>query len=406
MRAVADWHSPERRARSDAPYQFAQVLVKTLILGYGNQSRRDDGVGWFVLEQLAALNLPDVELETSHQLEVEASETISRFDAVIFVDAAIPEAPEAGPTLRRHAQLPKPRRRPLPDAGRRAVAVQNALPAGAKSRPVQHPRPRFQFWHDPVAGSRASRARGGEANRRLVRSGNILTEGNERRSTNPLKSRLRFVGFCILVDAIGRGAYGGDMKAEKGEMCPACQAHNVDFPMVVLIPVRTTIRMLPLIGLLMFLFFNGIFLAGAVIDLFTEPKSLDKAHLLVIPVALVPGLVFFRLGRQLFKKGYVDNEEAGIFSKVGFSAWVVFLLALSSFAGGACMMKSLTSGELSHQQPQVRLDRPVSQTTGLNGAGSPVPGCAPVRTGAAAPSHLLQLTEVIRHCQRQDRVHW
>jgi hydrogenase maturation protease len=70
-------------------------FVKTLIIGYGNQNRRDDGVGWFILEQLAALNLPDVELETSHQLEVEASETISRFDAVIFVDAAIPEAPEA-----------------------------------------------------------------------------------------------------------------------------------------------------------------------------------------------------------------------------------------------------------------------------------------------------------------------
>ena len=69
--------------------------MRMLILGYGNQSRRDDGVGWFVLEQLAALNLPGVELETSQQLEIEASETISRFNAVIFVDAAIPEAPEA-----------------------------------------------------------------------------------------------------------------------------------------------------------------------------------------------------------------------------------------------------------------------------------------------------------------------
>ena len=69
--------------------------VSTLIIGYGNQSRRDDGVGWYVLEQLAALNLPGVELETAHQLEVEAAETISRFDDVIFVDAAIPEAPEA-----------------------------------------------------------------------------------------------------------------------------------------------------------------------------------------------------------------------------------------------------------------------------------------------------------------------
>jgi hydrogenase maturation protease len=68
--------------------------MTTLILGYGNQSRRDDGVGWFVLEQLAALDLPGVELETSHQLEVEAAETISRYDTVIFVDAAIPEAPE------------------------------------------------------------------------------------------------------------------------------------------------------------------------------------------------------------------------------------------------------------------------------------------------------------------------
>jgi hydrogenase maturation protease len=69
--------------------------MTTLIIGYGNQSRRDDGVGWFVLEQLGELDLPGVKLETSHQLEVEASETISRFDAVIFVDAAIPEAPEA-----------------------------------------------------------------------------------------------------------------------------------------------------------------------------------------------------------------------------------------------------------------------------------------------------------------------
>ena len=68
--------------------------VKILIIGYGNQSRRDDGVGWFVLDQLAALDLPNVQLETNHQLEIEAAETISRFDTIIFVDAAIPEAPE------------------------------------------------------------------------------------------------------------------------------------------------------------------------------------------------------------------------------------------------------------------------------------------------------------------------
>ena len=69
--------------------------MNTLIIGYGNQSRRDDGVGAFVIEQLAALSLPGVELESAHQLEVEAAETISRFNRVIFVDAAIPEAPES-----------------------------------------------------------------------------------------------------------------------------------------------------------------------------------------------------------------------------------------------------------------------------------------------------------------------
>jgi len=83
--------------------------MKTLVIGYGNRSRRDDGVGWFVIEQLAALNMPEVELETDQQLEIEAAETISRFDTVIFVDAAIPEAPEpiqrtvVTPRFRSHA---------------------------------------------------------------------------------------------------------------------------------------------------------------------------------------------------------------------------------------------------------------------------------------------------------------
>ena len=63
--------------------------MKTLIIGYGNQSRRDDGVGWFVIRQLAALKFPGVELETGQQLEIEYPETISGYDAVIFVDAAI-----------------------------------------------------------------------------------------------------------------------------------------------------------------------------------------------------------------------------------------------------------------------------------------------------------------------------
>jgi hydrogenase maturation protease len=66
--------------------------MHTLILGYGNRSRTDDGVGWFVIEQLQKLALPGVELLSSHQLDVDLAETISQHDIVIFVDAATPES--------------------------------------------------------------------------------------------------------------------------------------------------------------------------------------------------------------------------------------------------------------------------------------------------------------------------
>ena len=83
--------------------------MKTLVLGYGNRSRTDDGVGWFVLERLQELALPNVELLTSHQLDVDHAEVISGFDDVIFVDAAVPESPQpitrtiVQPCFRSHA---------------------------------------------------------------------------------------------------------------------------------------------------------------------------------------------------------------------------------------------------------------------------------------------------------------
>jgi len=67
--------------------------VKTLVLGYGNRSRNDDGVGWFVIERLEELKLAGVELLASHQLEVDHAEIISRYDTVVFVDATIPQSP-------------------------------------------------------------------------------------------------------------------------------------------------------------------------------------------------------------------------------------------------------------------------------------------------------------------------
>ena len=81
--------------------------MKVLIIGYGNRSRTDDGVGWYVVERLQSDRAPGVELLTAHQLEVELAETISQVDAVIFVDAAVPES--AHPIMR---ETVKPSGRP------------------------------------------------------------------------------------------------------------------------------------------------------------------------------------------------------------------------------------------------------------------------------------------------------
>ena len=69
--------------------------MKTLIIGYGNDSRNDDGVGWYVVAELLKRGLPGVAFETAHQLEVDFAETVRDYDRVIFVDAAIPESAEA-----------------------------------------------------------------------------------------------------------------------------------------------------------------------------------------------------------------------------------------------------------------------------------------------------------------------
>jgi hydrogenase maturation protease len=66
--------------------------MKILIIGYGNDSRNDDGVGWRVIDQLAQKDMRGVELLTLHQLEVDLAETIREYDVVIFVDAAVPES--------------------------------------------------------------------------------------------------------------------------------------------------------------------------------------------------------------------------------------------------------------------------------------------------------------------------
>ena len=77
-------------------------LPSTLIIGYGNPDRQDDGIAWHILGQLAAYfkiestgpdfydflpqgNNPD--LLFTLQLTPEIAETIARYDRVFFIDA-------------------------------------------------------------------------------------------------------------------------------------------------------------------------------------------------------------------------------------------------------------------------------------------------------------------------------
>lgn len=64
-----------------------------LVIGYGNPGRLDDGLGPALAERLAALDLPDVNVETTCQLNVEDAAAAADHDRVIFVDASLRAAP-------------------------------------------------------------------------------------------------------------------------------------------------------------------------------------------------------------------------------------------------------------------------------------------------------------------------
>lgn len=63
-------------------------LDKTLIIGIGNNTRQDDGLGWCFIEALEKDNFNEDHLLCKYQLMVEDAEIIAEFDTVIFVDAS------------------------------------------------------------------------------------------------------------------------------------------------------------------------------------------------------------------------------------------------------------------------------------------------------------------------------
>lgn len=62
--------------------------MKSLFIGYGNPIRSDDGVGIYLAEVVEKFGIPDLEVRTAHQLQIELAEDLAQVDRVIFADAS------------------------------------------------------------------------------------------------------------------------------------------------------------------------------------------------------------------------------------------------------------------------------------------------------------------------------
>ncbi len=63
------------------------VNPETLMLGWGNQGRRDDGLGPALVDIFARRPLPGLTVDSDYQLQVEDAFEVARFPRVILVDA-------------------------------------------------------------------------------------------------------------------------------------------------------------------------------------------------------------------------------------------------------------------------------------------------------------------------------
>ena len=63
--------------------------MRTLLIGYGNPGRGDDGLGPALAEAIEALGLPDLKVDIDFQLNVEDAWEMNGYDRAIFADAAV-----------------------------------------------------------------------------------------------------------------------------------------------------------------------------------------------------------------------------------------------------------------------------------------------------------------------------
>jgi hydrogenase maturation protease len=92
-----------------------ETLKPRLIIGIGNPSRGDDALGALCIEQLQNLDLPDTDLLTDFQLQIEYVLDLQGRRQVIFVDATVsgeeaysftPAAPQEDNSTTSHALSP------------------------------------------------------------------------------------------------------------------------------------------------------------------------------------------------------------------------------------------------------------------------------------------------------------
>jgi len=82
--------------------------MKTLILGYGNTLRKDDGLGIYAVQALASTALPaDVEILACQQLSPELSVTLAHAERAIFIDAALAADGETPGTIKTRKLHPR-----------------------------------------------------------------------------------------------------------------------------------------------------------------------------------------------------------------------------------------------------------------------------------------------------------
>lgn len=63
--------------------------AKVLLIGYGNPSRLDDGLGPLLAAAVEKLKIPGVTVEVDYQLNVEDAAQVADHDVVVFADADV-----------------------------------------------------------------------------------------------------------------------------------------------------------------------------------------------------------------------------------------------------------------------------------------------------------------------------